>query len=61
MKIELPLGLGMALAQNEEAMKKFELLSENEKRALIERTHSVNSKSEMDRLVNSLCDKGAAF
>ena len=62
MKIELPLGLGMALAQNEEAMKKFESLSENEKRALIERTHSVNSKSEMDRLVNSLCcDKGAAF
>lgn len=54
MNIELPLGLGMALAQNEEAMKKFESLSETEKRAVIDKTHSVNSKKEMRALVNNL-------
>lgn len=53
-KIELPLGFGMALAQNENAMQKFESLSESEKRTVIEKTHNVNSKSEMRKLVNDL-------
>lgn len=53
-EIDLPLGFGMALSQNEKAMKKFELLSEKEKRALIEQTHTVNSKSEMQSFVNNL-------
>ena len=52
----LPLGFGMALAQNEAAMKRFEALSEAEKQALIERTHKVSSKSEMRRLVDGLTD-----
>ncbi len=51
---DLPLGFGMALAQNEPAMKKFESLSENEKMSFVEKTHSVNSKSEMQSLVESL-------
>lgn len=51
---DLPLGFGMALAQNEKAMQKFELLSEEEKRALVEQTHSANSKEEMQSLVNGL-------
>lgn len=54
MSIELPLGFGMALAQNEAAMKKFETLSETEKRAIIDKTHTVNSKREMKALVNNL-------
>ena len=53
-KIELPLGFGMALAQNESAMKKFEMLSDKEKRAVINKTHEINSKSEMHSLVDSL-------
>lgn len=55
MNRELPLGFGMALAQNEAAMRQFEALSETEKQAVIQRTHSVNSKREMQRLVDSLC------
>ena len=51
---DLPLGFGMALAQNEPAMKKFESHSETEKMAVVERTHSVKSKSEMQALVDSL-------
>lgn len=53
-EIDLPLGFGMALSQNEKAMKKFELLSEEEKRALIEQTRTVNSESEMKAFVNNL-------
>ena len=51
---ELPLGFGMALAQNEEAMQCFERLSDDEKKAVLQKTHSVNSKKEMRALVNSL-------
>ena len=50
----LPLGLGMALAQNEAAMKRFESMAEPEKQALIARCHHVKSKREMQQLVNQL-------
>lgn len=53
-KIDLPMGFGMALAQNEAAMKQFESLSDSEKANIIQKTHSVNSKQEMQNLVNSL-------
>lgn len=59
-EFELPMGFGMALAQNERAMAKFEKLSDSEKEAVIQKTHSVRSKSEMRSLVNSLTD-GTAF
>ena len=52
----LPLGLGMALAQNEAAMKRFETMTEPEKQALIQRTHQVKSKREMQQLVTQLTD-----
>lgn len=52
--LELPLGFGMALAQNEAAMAEFEALTEEEKKAVIQKTHSVSSKKEMHSLVNSL-------
>jgi len=51
---DLPLGFGMALAQNELAMAKFESMSEAEKQTLIQKTHSVTSKKEMRALVDSL-------
>lgn len=60
MKQELPLGFGMALAQNEAAMKRFEALSEQEKQAVLQRTHSVQPKQQMRQLVDSLCTSGAA-
>lgn len=50
----LPLGFGMALAQNEAAMKAFEALSEKEKESIIQQTHSVSSKQEMRNLVAGL-------
>ena len=51
---DLPLGFGMALAQNEAAMHRFERLTEEERQAILRRAHSVGSKEEMRQLVDSL-------
>ncbi len=51
---EMPVGFSMALAQNPKAMKKFSLLSEDEKKQIINGTHSVKSKQEMHEYVNRL-------
>lgn len=55
-EFDLPLGFGMALAQNEHAMANFEALSEQEKQAILQKTHSVQSKKEMRAIVNSLAN-----
>lgn len=52
--IELPLGLGMALAQNEAAMQKFESMSDSQKQSVISAASNVNSKREMQQLVSNL-------
>lgn len=52
--LELPLGFGMALAQNEQAMHAFEAMTEEQKRSVIERTHAVTSRREMQQLVSGL-------
>ena len=54
---ELPLGLGMAFAQNPTAMARFTAMSETEKAAVIEKAHSVQSKQEMNALVGQLADE----
>ena len=48
---ELPLGFGMALAQNEAAMQAFEAMTETQKQAVLHRAHAVGSKREMQQLV----------
>lgn len=51
---DVPLGFGMALAQNLTAMNTFASLSSQEQQQIIDRTHSVQSKQEMQNLVDSL-------
>lgn len=53
-KIELPLGFGMALAQNETAMQRFEAMTEPEKQAILQQTHNIRSKKEMRQFVSQL-------
>lgn len=50
---EIPIGLGMALAENVEAMEYFSSLSKEEKNRIIEHTHQIRSKREMHEYVNS--------
>lgn len=58
---ELPLSFVMNLAQNEDALKRFESMSESEKSDFISKTHSVTSRAEMRNLVNSLSNDTQSF
>ena len=60
-KIELPLGLGMALAQNSGAMQAFAEMTEAQKLGVIDRTHTISSKKEMRHLVDSIGDGSYIF
>lgn len=51
---EMPVGFAMALAMNPVAMEKFSMLSEKQKNDIIDGTHSIKSRDEMHRYVNSL-------
>ena len=51
---EIPMGLGMALAENLNAMEYFASLSPAQQQAVIERTHQIRSKQEMRSCVQSL-------
>ena len=51
---EIPMGLGMALAQNREAMDYYASLSKAEQESIIKHTHEINSKQEMKAYVQSL-------
>ena len=58
MAIELPVGFAMALAMNEPAMKKFESLSSAEKESIVQQTHGVKSRQEMQQIVTSIAAGG---
>ncbi|NCB62302.1 MAG: hypothetical protein EOM52_01625 [Clostridia bacterium] len=51
---DLPMGLGMALAQDMTAMQNFANLSPDAQRDLIDQTHRIHSKAEMAAFVRSL-------
>jgi len=50
----MPMGLGLALAQNEQAMRRFAAMNKQEKQAVIDGTHRINSPQEMRAYVNAL-------
>ena len=51
---DMPMGLGIALAQNLDAMNYFASLPKAAQKKIIERTHSISSKQEMRTFVQSL-------
>lgn len=54
--VELPLGFGVALAKNTDAMAYFSSLSPIHRQEIIAHTHSITSKQEMQAFVDSLPD-----
>lgn len=50
----VPIGFGMALAQNLNAMKHFSGMTEAEKEEILNRARDASSKKEMDSLIESL-------
>ena len=53
-KTEIPIGFSMALATNPDAMQVFSSLSEYKKQQIIQGTHLIKSKAEMQQYVNDL-------
>lgn len=51
---EIPLGFGMALAQNTKALERFSALSHERRAALIAGARAVHSKEEMAAYVNQI-------
>lgn len=51
---DLPLGFGMALAQNLPAMNHFTTLSREQQQQIVDRAFMAKSKQEMQSLVGSL-------
>lgn len=51
---ELPLGFGMALAQNEKALEKFAQLDERQKQRFLFEARHVRNKNEMQSIVNRI-------
>jgi uncharacterized protein YdeI (YjbR/CyaY-like superfamily) len=51
---DMPMGLDIALAKNEAARDYFYSLAEAEQRRIIDHTHSIGSKEEMQSYVDSL-------
>lgn len=50
----VPMGLGMALAQDLNAMNYFASLGESGQRQIIEQTHGIRSKEEMRQFVSNI-------
>ncbi|MBC8584754.1 hypothetical protein [Youxingia wuxianensis] len=48
---EIPMGLGMALAENLPAMEYFSSLSPRQQQEIIHKTHQISSKEEMQQFV----------
>ena len=55
---EIPMGLGMALAQNSQAMDYFSRLTPEQGRQIIEQTHLIQSKEQMRSYVQQLASQG---
>ncbi len=56
MNKDLPLGFGMALAQQPDAMKKFSNMTEDEQNRILSEIHNIDSKQEMQSFVSRLAE-----
>lgn len=52
--VDIPMGLGMALAENAGALQYFAGLTADQRRRIVENTRDIKSKTEMRRYVRDL-------
>ncbi len=57
---DVPIGLKMALAENPPALNYFVSLSDEEKRQIIEQTHKIHSRSEMQAFAGNFGKNNAS-
>lgn len=58
---DMPLGFGMALAQNYDAMAFFTSLSQEQQQQVLNQTHSMNSKDDMQAFIEQLAKGNTNF
>lgn len=51
---KVPIGFGMALAMNPNALNTYSAMTEEQKQAILNRAQSAKSEQEMHEIVNSL-------
>jgi len=51
---KVPLGFGMALSMNPNALNAYSAMSEEEKQAVLNKAHNAGSEEEMHQIVNNL-------
>lgn len=51
---EVPIGFGMALAQNEKAVNAYAMMTKEQKQAILEKAHAARSEKEMHQIVASI-------
>ena len=58
---DLPMGFGMALTQNPQAMAWFSSLAPERQKEIVAHTHAIRSKAEMQAFVRHLPDGQKSF
>ena len=51
---KVPLGFGMALSMNPNALNAYSAMTEEQKQAVLDKAHNARSEQEMNRIVNGL-------
>ena len=51
---KVPIGFGMALSMNPNALRAYSAMTEAEKQAVLDKAHNANSEQEMNQIVNSI-------
>lgn len=51
---EVPIGFGMALAQNEKAVNAYAMMTKEQKQDILKKAHAARSENEMRQLVSDL-------
>ena len=51
---QVPIGFGMALARNPQALNAYSAMTEEQKQGLLNRAHNARSEQEMNRIVNGI-------
>lgn len=54
---EVPIGFGMALAQNERAVSAYAAMTKEEKDTVLARAHQAESREEMRQIVADMAEK----
>ena len=51
---KVPIGFGMALAMNPNALNAYSAMTEQQKQAILNKAHNARSQQEMHRIVSSI-------